>query len=103
MARPNLHNRALGSSGLQKGQHIIDPRTIQPVKGRNAAWSSAPDAATADALSTAFMVMSLDEIEQYCSNHQDIMAMIMLQEPDEETQKVKNLYFGSWKKGELLI
>ncbi len=103
LARPNLHGRALGSSGLKKGQHIIDPRTNQPVKNKLAAWSSAPDAATADALSTAFMVMSTDEIEQYCSSHPDIMAMIMLQETTKKTQKENILCFGPWKKDELLI
>ncbi len=94
LARPNLQGRALGSSGLKKGQHIIDPRTMQPVKGKLAAWSSAPDAATADALSTAFMVMSPDEIEKYCSSHPNISAMIMLQEPNKDTQKNRILRFG---------
>jgi thiamine biosynthesis lipoprotein len=101
LARPNLHSRALGSSGLKKGQHIIDPRTNQPVKNKLAAWSSAPDAATADALSTAFMVMSTDEIKQYCSNHPDISAIVMLQETDKETQKNKILRFGSRNNREL--
>lgn len=101
LARPNLHGRALGSSGLKKGQHIINPRTNQPVKNKLAAWSSAPDAATTDALSTAFMVMSIDEIEQYCSSHPEISTMVMLQETNKETQKNKILHFGSQKNGEL--
>ena len=101
LARPNLQGRALGSSGLKKGQHIIDPRTKQPVKGKLAAWSSAPDAATADALSTAFMVMSPGEIEKYCSSHPDITAMIMLQETNKDTQKNKIMRFGSEKNREL--
>jgi thiamine biosynthesis lipoprotein len=97
LVRPNLQNRALGSSGIKKGRHIINPRTMQPVKGRYAAWSSAPDAATADALSTAFMIMSPDEIERYCSHHSEIAAMIMmLQEPDRGTQKHKIIHFGNW-------
>ncbi len=103
LVRSHLQGRALGSSGLRKGQHIIDPRGMTPVKGKLAAWSSALNAATADALSTAFMVMSPDDIELYCSNHQDIMAVIMLQEIDQETQKEKILHFGPWKEGELLI
>jgi len=103
LARLNLQNRALGSSGIKKGRHIIDPRTMQPVKGRYAAWSSAPDAATADALSTAFMIMSPDEIERYCSQHPEIAAMIMLQEKDKDTQKHNILHFGNWKADELPI
>jgi len=94
LARPCLQGRALSGSGLQKGQHIIDPRTAQPVKGKVAAWASAPDAATADALSTAFMVMSPDEIEQYCSDHPDVSAMIMQQSRDQQTLKNEILCFG---------
>jgi len=97
LARPNLQSRALGSSGIKKGRHIIDPRTMRPVGGKYAAWSSAPDAATADALSTAFMVMTQDEIRRYCSCHSGIMAMIMLQESAQGTQKEKVLHFGPWK------
>ncbi len=102
LARPYLQGRALSGSGLQKGQHIIDPRTMQPVKGKHAAWASAPDAATADALSTAFMVMGPDEIRQYCSRHPDVPAMIMLEGEDKDAQKNQILHFGPWIKGGLL-
>lgn len=101
LAKVLLHNRALGSSGLQKGRHIIDPRKNQPVGDKLAAWSSASDAATADALSTAFMIMSTDEIEEYCSSHPDVTAMIMLRETDKATQKNKILRFGPWNKAGL--
>ena len=94
LARPFLEGRALSGSGLQKGGHIIDPRTVQPVRGRLAAWSSASNAATADALSTAFMIMSPDEIRKYCLSHPDVLALIML---EGEGEKEKILRFGSWK------
>jgi len=100
---PCLQSRALSGSGLQKGRHIIDPRTAQPVKGKYAAWASAPDAATADALSTAFMVMGQDEIRQYCSRHPDVSAMIMLEGEGKDPQKNQILHFGPWKKDELLF
>ena len=100
LARPCLQARALSGSGIQKGRHIIDPRTAQPVKNKRAAWASAPDAATADALSTAFMVMGPDEIRQYCSRHPDILAMIMLEGEGKDPQKNKILHFGPWKKTE---
>ena len=96
LARPRLRAGALGGSGVQKGGHIISPRTGQPVEGRRAAWSAAPDAAMADALSTAFMIMDPDEIRQYCSLHPDRRAMVMLLEQEAKTQKDKILYFGSW-------
>lgn len=97
LARLHLQNLALSGSGIQKGRHIIDPRLAQPVEGKCAAWSSAPDAATADALSTAFMIMSPDEIKQFCSRHPNALAMIILQEPDEKTQKETILQFGPWE------
>jgi thiamine biosynthesis lipoprotein len=72
-----LKDRAVSGSGLLKGPHTINPITGQPVKGKTNAWACAPTAATADALSTAFMVMPADQIEQYCSSHPDIMAMVV--------------------------
>jgi thiamine biosynthesis lipoprotein len=98
-----LQNRALSGSGLQKGRHIIDPRTARPVEGRCAAWACASDAATADTLSTAFMIMSPNEVRQYCSRHPDVLAMVILEEKRRKTKKEKILHFGPWKKSELLF
>ena len=92
----NLRDRALSGSGLQKGRHIIDPRTRQPVKGKLAAWASASTATTADALSTAFMVMSPDGVEQYCHDHPDTLAMVILEKSDKEKQRDNILRFGQW-------
>ncbi|MBA7648604.1 FAD:protein FMN transferase [subsurface metagenome] len=92
----NLRDRALSGSGLQKGRHIIDPRTRQPVKGKLAAWASASTAAAADALSTAFMVLSPDEVEKYCHDHSDTLAMVILEKSDKEKQRDNILRFGQW-------
>jgi len=73
----HLKNRALSGSGLQKGRHIIDPHTAKPVDNKIAAWACAATAADADALSTAFMVMSSQQIKQYCINHPDTQALII--------------------------
>ena len=96
LARPLLQNAALGGSGVQKGGHIIDPRSSQPVGGRIAAWSSAPDATTADALSTAFMIMGIEEIKKYCSLHRDTLAMVIFETEGEEVSQ-KILHFGDWE------
>ncbi|MBN1806902.1 MAG: FAD:protein FMN transferase [Sedimentisphaerales bacterium] len=101
LARLSLKDRALSGSGLQKGRHIIDPRTLQPVDGRLAAWASASDAATADVLSTAFMIMSPDEIENYCRSYPDVSALIMLESEGETARKEKTLRFGPWKEIEM--
>ena len=97
IARLSLKDRAIGGSGMQKGRHIIDPRTVQPVKGRLATWASACDAATTDALSTAFMIMSPDEIEQYCLKYPDVLALVMMESDGETIQEKKILRFGPWK------
>ncbi|MFQ6035251.1 MAG: FAD:protein FMN transferase [Sedimentisphaerales bacterium] len=101
LAYLHLQARAVSGSGLQKGQHIIDPRQARPVEGKRAAWACGPDAATADALSTAFMVMSPDEIEQYCLRHPEVQAMVIIN--DRDTEKDKTMHFGPWNKGDLLI
>ncbi len=102
LARPHLRAEALGGSGVKKGGHIISPRTGRPVEGKRAAWSAAPDAAMADALSTAFMIMDTDEIHQYCSLHSDRRAMVISLERDEKTQKEKIFHFGPWREEELV-
>jgi len=97
LAHLYLCEKALSGSGLQKGPHIIDPRRGLPVEGKIAAWSSAPDGATADALSTAFMVMAPDEIKKYCRRCPDVRAMIILQDESLETPQGRLLHFGSWR------
>ncbi|HUT28395.1 MAG TPA: flippase activity-associated protein Agl23 [Sedimentisphaerales bacterium] len=98
LALVHLHNDALAGSGLKKGTHIIDPRSGKPVEGTVAAWACAADAATADALSTAFMIMTPAQIERYCSRHPDTRAMVFLQEPRNEAKKDNVLRFGQWNR-----
>jgi len=95
-----LKDGALSGSGVEKGQHIIDPRKAAPVKGRIAAWASAKDAATADALSTAFMVMTTDEVEEYCQKHRDTLAMVVT---GDEERTAEILHFGPWANDDLLV
>jgi len=102
LAHLYLRDRAISGSGLQKGRHIIDPRMARPVEGKSATWACAPTAATADALSTAFMVMSPNQIKQYCLHHPNIQAIIILQDEGKEPQGQKILQFGQWKEHELL-
>jgi thiamine biosynthesis lipoprotein len=76
--RAKLADRALSGSGAAaKGSHIIDPRTGHPVQNRFRAWAGASTAALADALSTAFMVMSEEEIREYCGRNADVSAFLV--------------------------
>ena len=96
LARFYLQDRALSGSGLQKGHLFIDPRTAQPVENKRAAWACASTAATADALSTAFMLMSPDEVNHYCLSHSDVLAMIVMKDQGREPQKDEILRYGHW-------
>jgi len=97
-----LQNRAVSGSGLQKGWHIIDPRTARPVEGKVAAWACAPDAASADALSTAFMVMSPKQVSQYCSTHPDTLAMMVTKDGEGQVQELRVLRYGPWEESGIL-
>lgn len=66
-----------GSAAVLHGDHILDPRTGRPPEHRAAAWALADSAALADALSTAFMVMSESQVEDYCRRHPAIGAALL--------------------------
>ena len=98
-ARFDLKEGAVSGSGRQKGQHIIDPRSKDagPVEGRLAAWSIAPDAIAADASSTAFMMLSDEEISDYCLANEETAAIILphVGSDNSSDQAVKS--YGQWE------
>lgn len=62
-----LVRHAVGASGFAvRGAHILDSLTGAPAAGARRAWALAPTGAVADALSTAAMVLSPDEIDELC-------------------------------------
>jgi thiamine biosynthesis lipoprotein len=86
IAEIHLRDKALATSGSRtqsfrhEGRrygHIIDPRNGQPAEGIISATAIAPSAAEADALSTAFYVMSADETLEYCEAHGEIGAVLV--------------------------
>ncbi len=77
LEKVSLNARALGGSGIKKGKHIIDPRTGHPVRTRRAAWVYSESATKSDAVSTACMVMTTEEIEKYVAGQPDLWAMII--------------------------
>lgn len=72
-----LRHLAVSGSGLRKGCHIIDPRSGESAAGASAAWALTKDAAVGDALSTAFMIMSPDEIGDYCARDPEVRAIVI--------------------------
>jgi FAD:protein FMN transferase len=80
-----LVDRALGTSTTQfqffrhagrRYGHILDPRTGRPAEGVLSATATAPTAAEADALSTAFFVIGPEAAQNYCQLHPEI-GMVM--------------------------
>lgn len=80
--------RAISGSGTEvKGPHVVDPGTGLPAEGHAAAWVSCPAAADSDALSTAFMVMNTAQVENYCSSHPEVWALVF---SDENNYRIFN-------------
>lgn len=80
-----LVNQAIGTSGsarqglVHRGQrlgHILDPRTGWPASHWLSTTVIHPDAAWADALATAFFVMTEKEVANYCETHPEIAAIL---------------------------
>jgi thiamine biosynthesis lipoprotein len=94
LATIHLEQQALSGSGIQKGLHILNPRTGRPAGQARAAWALAPDGTTSDALSTAFMVMDTLEIENFCSGNPDIGAMVLY---NDDLGKDRILKYGDWE------
>jgi thiamine biosynthesis lipoprotein len=111
LARLSPRQTGLGASGIRKKDHIVNPRTGTPVRNRLAAWVTVPRpeahsveaageggrrlaaAAVADALTTAFMMMSPAEIEHLCAHGPGVEAWILeaSQEPETDPRLV---HFG---------
>ena len=88
-----LRNASLSGSGVYaKGSHIMDPHSGRPVENRLAAWSLAATGAEADALSTAFMIMTPERIEAWIKAHPGHSAMIA----EKENAGVGRRKFGPW-------
>ena len=102
LARLKLERVSVSASGLEKGRHIIDPRTGRPVEGKLAAWSMAPDAARADALSTAFMVMTPQQVRDYCTSHSEVRALLIVPGDRASGTAEQILSAGAWREGELV-
>ena len=90
-----LRNAAVGTSGAGEqfveinGRHyghVIDPRSGSPADGVLGASVVTRDAASADALSTAFLIGGPELARRYCDRQGDTLAVLVLDQPGEPTQ-----------------
>lgn len=88
-----LSGRALSGSGIGlHGPHIIDPRTARPALRRPGAWLLAPSAALSDALSTACMLLSGEEIAGLVAHDSTLAACCLAGDPHAPQLQT----YGSW-------
>jgi thiamine biosynthesis lipoprotein len=90
-----LRDRGLGTSAIthqhfvhegKKLGHLLDPRTAWPAEGVLSATATAPTAAEADALATAFFILGADRAEAYCAEQADIGAVLISAEAPARLQ-----------------
>ena len=100
LARLHLDSGAVGTSGAGEQffeadgvryGHVIDPRSGWPAAGVLSASVITSDAASADALSTAFLIGGPAMAERYCARHPGVLALIT---PDDGSHRP--LQFGSY-------
>jgi thiamine biosynthesis lipoprotein len=82
----HLRNRGMATSAItyqhfehdgKKLGHLLDPRTAWPAEGMLSATVTAPTAAEADALATAFFILGVDRASAYCESHPEIGAALI--------------------------
>jgi thiamine biosynthesis lipoprotein len=90
-----IKNGAVGTSGAgeqfievegRRYGHVIDPRTGRPAEGVLGASVITGDAASADALSAAFLIGGPDLAARYCAAFPGVLAVLVLDEPGERTE-----------------
>jgi len=98
LATVRLRNRALGTSGASRQYfeadgrrfgHVLDPRTGWPADSLASASVLAHDAATADALATGLFVLGLDKAADFCQNHPEFAALLVLKPGDPGGTSIK--------------
>lgn len=76
--RLQLRLAAISGSGTPvKGPHIVDPRSGRAATHHQLAWAGAKEAATADALSTAMIVMHPTQLPQFTEHHRQYPVWVL--------------------------
>jgi thiamine biosynthesis lipoprotein len=94
IAQLEMKNEVFSCSGLQGGQHIINPFTGQAVNDRRACWMRLKEnAALADALTTAGIIMPVENLHSLQVTFPDLSVMVLMT-PDERSPELIKL--GQW-------
>ncbi len=76
-------------SGGKRYSHIIDPRTGRPSVGVLSTTVLASTATESDALSTAFFVMGVEKIEEFCDKRKDVGAIVVIERSTSPGYEIK--------------
>ena len=77
-----LTRQSVGSSGTSvKGNHILDPLSLEPPNHVHRTWALCDSAAESDALSTAWMCLGRDEVDEICASRPRTGAILQVR-PD---------------------
>jgi len=104
LERLSLCQTALSASGIRKTDHIVDPRSGVPIRERLASWATVPRpvaddgtrgraATVTDALTTALLVMSVEEVRALCDGSPGLGAWL-LEPGDTDDGQSRLLRFG---------
>jgi FAD:protein FMN transferase len=117
LARLQVRQTALGASGRRKGDHIVEPRSGTPARGRRATWVAVPrpdeagpeartdrwpriaPAAVADALTTAFLLLGPDDIDTLCDRSPGVEGWVLAEPDDGGDHEARLLHFGCPRPG----
>jgi thiamine biosynthesis lipoprotein len=112
LSRLSMRHTALSASGVRKADHIVDPRSGEPVRGRLATWVALPrpttagarpvaddtprlaPGAVADALTTAFMLLSAEQIATLCRRSPGLEAWVLPAPAVGQPGETELLHFG---------
>ncbi|MCA9047725.1 MAG: FAD:protein FMN transferase [Planctomycetaceae bacterium] len=95
-----LKNQAMATSGSniqffrcdgRRYGHILDPRTAMPVDGMLSVTVLAESAALADALSTAFFVLGVENAQKCCDNLENVSVILI---PFPDGKRVRPVLLG---------
>ena len=72
------------------------------MRERRDVWCRAADAALADALATAFMVMEREAIERYCQDRKDVAAILVSEGESSHDKRSRIQRYGEWEEADIL-
>ena len=97
-----LKKGSLSGSSVRRRRHIVDPRSGVLIETEGAAWSYAENAARADALSTAFMIMSPEAVGKLCRGRPETGALLVRSADGKKgRRRFKILRYGKLKTARL--